>query len=483
MTFTGASIREAVLQQEKRTRNCSKAELERFIEESELKIKSFESQIRALIELRDSERACVLALKYIASPIHSLPVELLAEIFDLAIRDETHIRDAQGISQVCSDWRRVAHSTPRLWTRTLEVDLCRKTEDGVDGLKTWLARSAQLAVRISLRLRRSSDLNRSMLEEGLTVAPRCSSLRLHTTPTTPPWLIKQLAQCKLDRLEVLDLGTIIITANDADPTHLIFTTVPHLRKLRLINLGTLQITVPWAQLTELSLDCNSFEVFDAFGQCTSLIRAYINILGRARLPEVIQNNPVRFRQLHALSLRVRADLTQILDYLSAPVLQELQLTLYMSDWSDTHLTTFQLRAPNITSLELSSTSLASEQLQAAIRHAPSLTHLKLTQCENSFKDSFIRTLYHHGGVTPLAPSLHNLVVHNNLVYFTESVLASMIASRWWTDAEFAAYAVPPAVTRWTYVELEFGRPDLQYNMGPQFTSMVKHIPSKVLNYF
>ncbi|KAJ6451610.1 hypothetical protein C8R45DRAFT_752344, partial [Mycena sanguinolenta] len=59
-------------------------------------------------------QASVLALKYILSPMRTLPVELLAEIFDLAIDDYAHIRDAHRISQVCSDWRQIAHSTPRL---------------------------------------------------------------------------------------------------------------------------------------------------------------------------------------------------------------------------------------------------------------------------------------------------------------------------------------------------------------------------------
>ncbi|KAF8208206.1 hypothetical protein K438DRAFT_1472366, partial [Mycena galopus ATCC 62051] len=63
------------------------------------------------------EYAIVAVLRHLISPIHTLPVELLTEIFECAIHDETHIEDVFRISQVCSDWRLVAHSTPRLWTR------------------------------------------------------------------------------------------------------------------------------------------------------------------------------------------------------------------------------------------------------------------------------------------------------------------------------------------------------------------------------
>ncbi|KAJ6451601.1 hypothetical protein C8R45DRAFT_752434, partial [Mycena sanguinolenta] len=55
------------------------------------------------------------ALKYIISPIRSMPVELLSEIFDLTIEDQTHVQDAYRISQACSGWRQVAHNTSRLW--------------------------------------------------------------------------------------------------------------------------------------------------------------------------------------------------------------------------------------------------------------------------------------------------------------------------------------------------------------------------------
>jgi hypothetical protein len=34
------------------------------------------------------------------------------------------------------------------------------------------------------------------------------------------------------------------------------------------------------------------------------------------------------------------------------------------------------------------------------------------------------------------------------------ILASMIASRWWTDIELASNPVPPAVARWTLVRVE-----------------------------
>jgi hypothetical protein len=116
MTATPFSVRvrHAVFEQTERTRRSSKADIERLIEESE-------SRIVSLDELRERERACVAALKYLISPIRTLPIEFLSEVFNLTIHGGTHIKDVFRISQVCFDWRQVAYSTPKLWTRNIRV--------------------------------------------------------------------------------------------------------------------------------------------------------------------------------------------------------------------------------------------------------------------------------------------------------------------------------------------------------------------------
>ncbi|KAJ6451580.1 hypothetical protein C8R45DRAFT_760422, partial [Mycena sanguinolenta] len=84
-------------------------------------------------------------LKHIVSPIHSLPVELLAEIFYLALWRYPNIKDMCRVSHVCSDWRQIAHSTPRLWARISSINLSQKG-DVPESLTAFLARSAPLPV-------------------------------------------------------------------------------------------------------------------------------------------------------------------------------------------------------------------------------------------------------------------------------------------------------------------------------------------------
>ncbi|KAJ6451602.1 hypothetical protein C8R45DRAFT_1041777 [Mycena sanguinolenta] len=479
MTLTGSSVRVALLEQTERTRQCSKAEIERIIEEYETEIVSLQSQIDALTESRDSRRARVLALKYIMSPIRSLPVELLAEIFDLAIADETHVEDAHRISQICSDWRRVAHSTPRLWTRPLKVKLAKKGDLG-DNLKAWLARSGPMTVHISL-ISGHKGINPGILEEVMKVVPRLGSLNLSSN-SKQSWLqlVRQLAQRQLGRLEKLQLTSWM------DPT-LAFTTVPRLRKLTLIGLEDVpsQNLVPWAQITDLTLSDNSHDNnFGILALCPNLVMASITTYGWRDRPQ-IQPNPLILNHLHTLTLHLLfiaqpRHITPIFDRLSTPLLQSLRVDLGDCEvsWIAADFTTFQLRAPNITRLEFANSGhFISKSLEAAIRSPSSLTHLTLTFC-TGFDDDFINILHYKDGmVPPLAPCLHTLIVKNISPNFTEDILAGMIASRWWTDTELASLEALPAVTRWKYVEFKFHR---KYTFGTKFAEMLTDIPSDVL---
>ncbi|KAJ7237472.1 hypothetical protein B0H12DRAFT_1327076 [Mycena haematopus] len=258
MSTTPLSMRVVVLEQKERTRKSSKADVERFIEELDLKITSLESQISALVELCNRERACVAALRHLNSPIHTLPVELLAEIFELTIRDSLHVKEVFRISQL----------------RNLSIHFAS---------------------------------------------------------------------------------------------------------------NALSILVPWAQLTDLTLGAGFPNIaLDVLGQCANLIKATVSTAGWDVLPEARQDIVV-LSHLHFLALDffgVAGHVLPFLDHLSAPVLKQLSLDFGDIDvnpyWTEARFTAFQLRAPNITQLDLRDSSLTSDDLRTAIRHAPSLICLQIT---------------------------------------------------------------------------------------------------------
>ncbi|KAF7363553.1 hypothetical protein MSAN_01011900 [Mycena sanguinolenta] len=224
-----------LLEQKERIRKNSKADVERFIEESESKISSFErkqSQIN-VVELRDSRRIGprVATLRHLLSPIYTLSAESLSEIFELSIGNQKHIKDVLRISQVCSDWRQFAQSTPQLWTRPMEMDLRKCRSNDVEGYIAWILRAAPLTMPVSLLP--DASITRHTLDGILKTAPRWRSLQL------------------LDNLKELDLAG---DFNEDEPTAFpSFSAVPRLRKLYMIIYSTpLPIILSCTQLTNLT---------------------------------------------------------------------------------------------------------------------------------------------------------------------------------------------------------------------------------------
>ncbi|KAJ6466250.1 hypothetical protein C8R45DRAFT_1219369 [Mycena sanguinolenta] len=321
MTINGVSVHAIFAEQSERTRQSSKADIEQFIEESEHKVISLESQISALrdherscvdpleditlqihtlVELCDHERSCIDSLRYIISPIRTLPMELLVEIFELAIDDETHMADTHRISQICSDWRKIAHSTPRLWTRPIYIDLNVNGGQGqlyVDGMEAWLARSAPLPIAVSLKGSRE-NFNPCMLEllqHVLGIAPRLRCLRCY------PWLFGRLAECRLDSLEELELGRSHSDDKPAESPELIM--APRLRKLTWTLDRNEHIRLPWAQLTDLRIDAYSMDcILDILSQCTTLASAAL--LSNGYRVRTTGRPRISLSHLHTLSLHV-----------------------------------------------------------------------------------------------------------------------------------------------------------------------------------
>ncbi|KAJ6466410.1 hypothetical protein C8R45DRAFT_488494 [Mycena sanguinolenta] len=461
-------------------RQYSKAEMERRIEESEVKLKSLETQL----ELRDHERAVVAVMKYHLSPIYGIPAELLAEIFEHAIDEETHIVVLFRVSQVCSDWRQVAHNTPRLWTGHIFVSLDnrghKREQPYADGFMEWLARSAALTIPITLTLD-STDIYHDLLGEVLKTSSRWRSLQLDF-PDHGLLLIRRIAQHGLESLEELDLGDteFLEPLGGVVPS---FTTAPRLRKLGMSIYSSLPpVLVPWRDLTDLTLHtCSSPDLaLDALVPCANLVRLSIFTLGWTVLPQARQYN-LAFTRLRTLSFTAftfpssaAVPFTLFFNNLSAPALQELFLAFegMRERWTETHFTTFQLRAPNITRLDLRDSDLGSDEFRTVLLHASSLTHLKLSNYY-CFDDAAITALRYTDGVTPLVPRLHNLVLESMVYPVTDDILADMIASRWWTDATLASRSVQPAAARWTHVEP-------CYDLSGHF--LLKDMPSDVLKF-
>ncbi|KAF7357423.1 F-box domain-containing protein [Mycena sanguinolenta] len=446
-------------QQTKRIRGCSPTQIKQLIAQSDSEITSIqnkivalESQIAALVELRDRECAVGAALRSIVAPIRILPVELLAEIFELTISDdldsseEQHIRDAFKVSHVCHHWRQIADKTPQLWTGPIHVELYRKRdlkEEGIysNGLRAWFARSAPLSIPITIGgvedASRSTESGSRVAEELLRIAFRWRSLRIidHTTTGS---LVRFLAGSRLDSLEELDLWRMNRDGWHFNPATISsFAAASRLRKVTIDT--TYGIPIPVQMPSGHPSTARGWSV-----------------------PPPATLVPVVLEHLHCLSvnwIENKVFAMRLLDCLSAPALHELHLCFEPEcqgmEWAEATVTSFQLRSPNITKLKIQGQGLSipSNALIVALRHTPSLTHLLIEHCPGTIDDGLLQALCYTDNVKPLVPRLHSLALTELRKPFQEDGLASMIASRWWTDVELASRSSPPTVARWTQIEL------------------------------
>ncbi|KAJ7626646.1 hypothetical protein DFH06DRAFT_1339335 [Mycena polygramma] len=405
MATTSISLREVLREQTARTRTSSKTRIKELIEECESKTDSIESQIAALVDQRDRERTTASALRWIIAPVRTLPVELLVEIFLLTLSNDSVIQDAFRVSHVCSDWRRIAQGALLLWKGPIEIqdDIFLRSEDAyVDGVKTWLARSAPLCIPVRI------DTQLSVLLEAVqSIAPRIQSLVVGRS--VPFSFFRRLADHGLDTLEELNLQDLALRG----------------------------------AVTELALNILS--------QCRNLVMTTIAMHGGVPIHARI----VSLNHLRTLSVQFTSTASPpFLESISAPNVENLDL--YFRYRAAARLTGF----PNITRLALTKSTVTSADLRTALVHAPLLTHLLLTDCVECTDDTLLVALSHIDGAEPLMPHLHVLELVR-IGKFSQKLFTDMIVSRWYTGSESTARSPPRAVARWTCVHLKCA-PEVKY---------------------
>ncbi|KAE9410204.1 hypothetical protein BT96DRAFT_789842, partial [Gymnopus androsaceus JB14] len=81
------------------------------------------AQISELMRQKDAKLVEIASFQNMLSPVRRIPVEILSEIFELACTPDNRYRHANrvlymhNLSSVCAAWRKVAHATPRLWSK------------------------------------------------------------------------------------------------------------------------------------------------------------------------------------------------------------------------------------------------------------------------------------------------------------------------------------------------------------------------------
>lgn len=116
----------------------------------EAQIENIEAQISELICQKEAKVAEIASVRNVLSPIRRVPLEILAEIFELSCLPEGGIFSAfhdgmfraHILTRVCISWRIAAHASSRIWSKLCVNQVShRKLLRDPSWVKEWISRS------------------------------------------------------------------------------------------------------------------------------------------------------------------------------------------------------------------------------------------------------------------------------------------------------------------------------------------------------
>ncbi|KAF7299471.1 hypothetical protein MIND_00897100 [Mycena indigotica] len=446
-----------------------------LLAEAETTLIRMETELKALSAACDFQRSRVAALKYIVAPIRILPEDLLIEIFkrvvsgsqqrldfgfDINIRGipACRFKEVLCLSSVCNYWRRVLLATPHLWVMPMILNASNASSAYAETTAVMLQRSFPHPVDILLHLRKPQHaMSRKLIAVVVSSALRWSSIKANFDII--PFL-QNAPKGTLPHLSHVELDLQNAPAVQGNQSSSLFVDAPQLSLVSIDINGISRLQLPWSQLRQLELidEHHPLLVLEAIAQCTSATRLKLGCNAWRADHATSSGNVVSLPHLRELELDIGGGLTMtpIFALFAFPCLKSLEIK--MDGISPLSLSTafpsFLQRSPNLEKLEISDCDLDAGELSAILLNIPSLVSLELYGCTSCVDNSFFQRLtYHEAAPNPAAPCLRRI----NFEYvgddFDEQPILDMIRSRWWTDEELQARAVPPKVARWESITI------------------------------
>ncbi|KAJ7044735.1 hypothetical protein C8F04DRAFT_990434, partial [Mycena alexandri] len=368
-------------------------------------------------------------LNSITYPVLTLPPEITSEIFLVCLPDEREYdvvnpREAPLLlTHVCSAWRQIAISLPRLWT-TFDVVCATDVPDLFNIAKTWLERSQnfQISIKIHGALTSVQDLH-SLLKTLRQHSSRMRSLDLNVD-------LRDFYAVDFRTLDLVLLQTLSIRLFDMDVDDDLVAEFGHVPLLREALVGVIPpslITLPWQQLTKFT-----GEVYTA-AQCLEALTLMPNLLECAFSVseddeddddlEVHSHPSIQhFALFESESPDQPTCSARLLEFITFPALQTLEVRV--EDFDEEELDSFLERShPPLQKLCVRSLD-GSTQLQfSSLGMASVLTELEIWHPSNSFLPDFIDFLaYDH----TFLPQLRSLALRGCRVEQGELTLSEIL---------------------------------------------------------
>lgn len=447
-------------------------------------------RLYTLVDLLKTKRRDTLAYisqqSGILSPVRALPAEILAEIFAFLCQEiEIVPRDSRNpaalsplrVSQVCSQWREAALSTPKLWSN-IAIHAMQKypiPSSRVHLLRLHLERSQQCPLTLRLNIGRGSvDEARPLVEQLVEHSHRWHSVNLDVAPGVIPFL--DGAKCRLPRLEALTCwlqnshgmrnNNWKVVTLDA------FEFAPQLRFVHL-GLGPLDREpppLPWGQITHL-VSHSAELALEIIKLSESLETCSVFDLGWNH-----QHNSLPYAtsyRLRSLSLRVTDELmlNDLLGSLTLPALTTVELSSVKNqrgsggEWPEHQFLSLLLRSGcSLGTLVLKRLRITTEMLLRCLQEVPTLHTLVFQElvtpsCPAVVTDEVLTRLTYDSSAChlPLVPHLVRVNFTGQLPVNC-STLITMLKSR--LESPQSVHLTRHAVARLESVSLNFWDPEV-----------------------
>ncbi|KAF9525508.1 hypothetical protein CPB83DRAFT_859381 [Crepidotus variabilis] len=376
-----------------------------------------------------------------------VPVDIWREIFYHCLPDShdaiMHPREAPSLlTQVCSTWRQITLSTPRLWS-SIHIPIVDSlpllprdgTTESPNESLLWRNRSERRAKCITEWLTRSSSSPLSITLGDSSYIPypdmayeatQAHILLKAILPYSNNWnklrivVTKQRLEdlSKLNPSQILSLGTLdvenVITWEDPDepsPTakyahrNLPLFLAPNLRRVSISQMmdDITSFPLPWHQLTHLSLSHNdypklSFEIVNLLKACPKIVEFRILTIvdpgpridaNLAHLPALTHDHRGQITlpdfKVFEISGEGSSSDPRMFDTIATPTLETVSFFLPSQVGGSPLLPL--ARQANLTSLNTNSVLFVNDDFLLILRSCPSLKHLYISCTPNYYPES------------------------------------------------------------------------------------------------
>lgn len=414
----------------------------------------------------------------IVAHIRRLPVELLVEVFVYCLPDDIFITPCPKsapllLTRVCSSWRNIALSSPKLWSSIrIDIDFYltpQKVSTLASRVASWLARSAQHHLSIDIYIGdeglSQEPLRTVVVQEAIKVF---NILFLHVVQWRHiRWNIElpevlapskpYTAAIENTVLHTLDINVQCMSHDLSTLLNAIMKHSPQLRNYSYHDYDPMVssdiiLKPPWASLIHVNLGCftspeDALEIFQA---AHSLVqrRLHLGIVLQDHLDDSL-NTVIGNHSLQILEIGTNAGLRGVLNRLALPNLRDLTLSVDLYDgitilpgWSQSSFFDFITQSScHLQCLILKYMRLAEEDLIACLQLTSSSLKILLVADQEGTQtvtDAVLSRLRYtpisEGTVSCLCPKLETLtVVH--CCSCSDGAFAAMIESRWKVEDE------------------------------------------------